>query len=240
MTDHTAETSLNSYARIAGILFLILIVCGPFSIMYVPSRIIVPGDATATAGNIIASEPLFRIGIISDAIIFLTEIVLTVILYVLFKPVSKTLSLVAAYSRLAMAVIQGINLLFNGIALLVLSGADYLKVFEPAQLHALSLLALNAHDYGGYIWEAFFGFHLLVLAYLLFTSGYFPRILGILTVISSLGYLIDSFGNFLLPGYKETYAMAAGIGSLIGEFPFVFWLLFKGVKVQQPAASRVR
>ena len=203
MTTRTAETSPLVYARVAGLLLLIVAVLGPFSVIYVPSTLIVPGDATATADNIEASKWLFRLGIVSDSVIFLIEIVLTVLLYVLLRPVSRTLSLVAAFARLAMAIIQGINLLPYFTALLLLSGAGYLRVFEPDQLEALALLFLNAQQYGVYIWEAFFGFHLFVLGYLIFKSGYFPRILGVLVVVGALGYLIDSFGNFLYPQLRR-------------------------------------
>jgi hypothetical protein len=178
----TTETSPLIYARLAGVLVLSLVVLGPFSQLYVPSTLIVPGDATATADNIGASGWVFRLGIVSDSLIFLIEIVVSVLLYVLLRPVSRTLSLVLAFARLAMAVIQGINLLPYFTALLLLSGAGYLTVFEPDQLDALALLFLDAHQYVVYIWEIFLGLHLFVLAYLIFKSGYFPRILGVLMV----------------------------------------------------------
>jgi hypothetical protein len=106
----------------------------------------------------------------SDSVVFLIEVVLVVILYVLLKPVSKTLSLVAAFSRLAMAIVQGMNLLNYFAVLLLLSGADYLAVFEPGQLHALVLLFLNAHESVALIWGLFFGLHLLVLGYLVLAT----------------------------------------------------------------------
>jgi hypothetical protein len=152
----------------------------------------VPGDATATADNIRASGWLLHLGIASDTLIFLTEIVVTALLYVLLRPVSRTLSLVAAFARLAMGVVMGINLLPYFIALLLVSGAGYLTVFEPDQSDALALLFLNAHQDVVYFWQLFFGLHLAVLGYLIFKSGYFPRILGILMIIGSLGYLVDS------------------------------------------------
>ncbi len=233
MTNHTIETSPLTYARIAGFLFLIIFACSLFSMMYVPSNIIVPGDATATANNIMASESLFRMGIVSDAILFLSEIVLTVMLYVLLRPVSKTLSLVAAFARLAMTIMQGSNLLYNFAALLLLSGADYLTVFNTDQLHALVMLLFEANTYGAIIWGTFFGLHCLVLGYLIFKSGYFTRILGALMVVASLGYLTDSFGMFLVPGYEESFGWVVWVTALIGEFPFFLWLLFKGVNVEQ-------
>jgi len=198
--------------------------------MYVPN-LIVPGDAATTANNIMASEGLFRIGIVSDSVIFLIEIGIVVVLYVLLKPVSKTLSLVAAFSRLAMTVIQGINLLNYSTALLLLSGADYLTVFEPDQLHALVLLFLNAHDSVVLIWGLFFGLHLLVLGYLVYKSGYIPRILGVLLVFAGLFHLTKAYGTMLLPTYEEIFALV-GFLSII-ETAFPLWLLIKGVNVEQ-------
>lgn len=231
MTNRITGTSPLIYARVAGILILVMVVLAPFSMLYVPSTLIVPGDAATTASNITASEGLFRISIVSDSVVFLIEIVMVVLLYVLLKPVSKTLSLVAAFSRLAMTTIQGINLLSSLAALLLLSGASYLTVFEPDQLHALVLLFLNAHEYVAVIWGLFFGFHLLVLGYLVYKSRYIPRIVGALLVVASLCYLTQSYGNILLPRYEE---MLAWVGYLsIIELALPLWLLIKGVNVEQ-------
>jgi hypothetical protein len=229
----TAGTSPLVYARVARILLLFVAIIAPFSQLYLPSTLIVPGDATATANNIGASGWLLHLGIISDSLVFLIEIVLCGLLYVLFRPVSRTLSLVSAFARLAMTVVMGINLLPYFVALMLLSGAGYLTVFEPAQSDALALVFLNAHGYGIFVWQLFFGFHLAVLGYLIYRSGYFPRILGVVIVLAALGYLIDAYGNILLPNYAETFGLVAGVGALIGELPFFLWLAIKGVNVQQ-------
>ena len=233
MTTRTAETSPLIYARLTGLLLLLLVVVGPFSQLYVPSTLIVPGDATATADNIRASESLFLSGIVGQSVVFLTEIVLTVLLYVLLRPVSRTLSLAAAFARLAMTVVMGGNLLSYFIALLLLSGASYLTVFEPDQLDALALLSLNVHQYGVYVWQMFFGLNLFVLGYLVFKSGYFPRILGILMVVGASGYLLDAYGNVLFHNYGETFGWVVGVTAVFGELPFFLWLLIKGVNVQR-------
>jgi hypothetical protein len=232
-TNRIAGTSPLVYARIAGLLLLIVAILGPFSLLYVPSTLFVPGDAAATADNIRASEGLFRLGIVSDSLIFLIEIVLTALLYVLLRPVSRTLSLGAAFARLAMTIVQGINLLPYFIALLLLSGASYLTAFEPDQLDALALLFLNAHQDGVYIWQLFFGLHLLVLGYLIFKSGYFPRILGVLVVVGALGYLADSYGNILFHNYGEIFGWVVGVTAVFGELPFFLWLLIRGVNVER-------
>jgi hypothetical protein len=221
----------NKIARTTGALILILAVFSGFSMLYVPSSLIVPGDAATTANNIIASEGLFRAGIASDSVVFLIEIVVVVLLYVLLKPVSKTLSLVAAVSRLGMTIIQGINLLNHFFALLLLSGAGYLTVFEPDQLDALALLFLKAHESVVFIWGLFFSLHLFVLGYLIYKSGYIPKILGVLLIIASLIYLIQDFGNILLPQYEETFAFV-GYLSII-EIALPLWLLIKGVNDEE-------
>src|SRR5215217_496194 len=138
--DRIAGTSPLVYARVAGFLLLFVAIIAPFSQLYVPSTLIVPADATATANNIGASGWLLHLGIVSDSLVFLIEIVLCVLLYALLRPVSRTLSLVAAFARLAMTVVMGVNLLPYFIALLLLSGAGYLTVFEPAQSDALVLV----------------------------------------------------------------------------------------------------
>jgi len=222
--------SLKKTARIAGLLILIISPFAVFSMQYVPSTLFVPGDAWATARNIMASEGLFRLGIVSDSVVFLIEIVLVVMLYVLLKPVSKTLSLVAAFARLAMTVIQGINLFNHFTALLLLSGTDYLTVFKPDQLHALVLLFLNVFEYGTHIWGLFFALHLFFLGYLVYKSGYIPGVLGIFLIIASVCYLIQSFGTILFPKYEDIFSLVGWLS--IVELVFPVWLVIKGVKYQ--------
>ena len=223
--------SINKIARVTGVLILMLVVIAPFSMLYVPSTLIVPGDATSTANNIVASESLFRLAIVSDSLVFLIEIALCALLYILLKPVSKTLSLVAAFARLAMTVIQGINLLTYFIVLLLLSGAGYLSVLAPDQLQALVLLFLNAHEAVVLIWGLAFGLHLLVSGYLVYKSGYLPRVVGGLLIIAGLCYFTQSFGNILLPQSKALFA-SLGLLSIV-EIALPLWLLIKGVNVEE-------
>ena len=223
-------------ARIAGVLYLTIIIAGIFAEFFVRQSLIVPGDATATANNIMASEGLFRVGIAGDLIMIMCDVALALIFYVLLKPVSNALSLLAAFFRLAQAAILGINLLNLFFVLQLLSGADYLTVFGADQLHALVLLFLNGHSIGYSIGLVLFGLSLFVLGYLVFKSGYFPRILGVLLIIASLGYLIDSFASFLLPtyeAYEATFALVVFLPAFIGELSMCLWLLVKGVNVQR-------
>jgi hypothetical protein len=223
--------SIQKTARFAGILYLIITVAATIAHFYVPSNIIVPGDAAATANNIINNETLFRIGGVgSELIVRLSEIVLSVVLYVLLKPVNKTLSLLAAVSRLAMTTIHGLNLI-NYFFVLLLLGGGYSTVFGADQLQALVMLFLDAHSYGFTIGIAFLTLHVFILGYLIFKSGYFPKILGVLFVIAAFGYLIDSFALLLSTNYTTTPVYFA-LPIAVSEIAFPLWLLIKGVNVE--------
>ena len=232
MTTKENMKSINKTARIAGILYLLITILAIFVHFYVPSTLIVPGDAATTANNIIASDGLFRMSIGTELVLLLSEIVLSVLLYVLLKPVNKTLSLVATVSRLAMTTIHGINLLTHFIVSLLLSGAGYLTVFEPNQLHALVMVFLDAYSHGFNIGIVFLSLHAFALGYLIFKSGYFPKILGVLFMIAALGYLIDSFSYVLLANYK-TGPVYLALPIAIAEIAFPLWLLIKGVNAEQ-------
>jgi hypothetical protein len=227
-------TSIKNTARLAGFLILLIAVLSPFSILYLPSTLIVPGDAATTASNVMASDGLFRLGIVVDSVVILLEIVVIAILYVLLRPVDRTLALAAAFARLAMTIVMAVNV-FNSLGVLLLLGdAEYLTVFEPGQLHALVLLFLNLHESGIYIWQVFFALHCVAVGYLVFKSGYFPRILGVLLMVTCLGYLMDSFGMlFPSSGALSMVSSAVLAVGVIGELSFTLWLLIKGVNVEQ-------
>jgi hypothetical protein len=202
--------------------------------LYLPSILIVPGDAAATASNVMASDRLFRLGIVVDSVVILLEIVVIAILYVLLRPANRTLALAAAFARLAMTIVMAVNVFNSFGVLLLLSDAEYLTVFEPDQLHALALLVLNLHESGVYIWQVFFGLHWVAVGYLVAKSGYFPRILGIMLMVTCLGYLMDSFG-ILFPssGVLSIVSSAVLAVGVIGELSFTLWLLIKGINVEQ-------
>jgi hypothetical protein len=232
-TTRPAVPSPLVYARVAGLLYLIIAILGGFAYFFAFQTLVVPGDATATASNITASESLFRFGFAGNLVVFLIEIVQPVLLYVLLRPVSNTLALIMMLCRLAMAAVMGVNLLNLLSALLLLSGTGYLRVFEADQLNALALLFLDAFQYGYDIALVFFGLHLFALGYLVYRSGYFPRVLGVLLVVASLSYLIDSFAGFLFPGYDAIIAQIIIAPTVIAELSFALWLLVRGVNVQR-------
>lgn len=227
MTTRTAETSHLIYARVAGFLYLLTIPLGIFGALYVPSRLIVPGDAAATANKLMASESLFRLGIMSDLLAPIVLIFVVLVLYRLLKPVSKNMALLMVTFLLASVPIAMLNKLNQFAALLLLSGADYLTVFTTEQLQALALLFLRLHGQGSTIAFIFWGLWLFPLGYLVFRSGFLPRILGVLLMISCVGYLIDSFATFL--GYRVSISLFTAWGELL----FILWLLFKGENAEQ-------
>jgi hypothetical protein len=236
MTERIVNPSQLQVARIAGVLYLTIIISGIFAEFFVRQSLIVSGDAATTVENITASAGLFRMGIASDLIMIMSDVALALIFYILLKPVSNTLALLAAFFRLAQATTLGINLLNLFFVLQLLNGADYLAVLDAGQVHALVLLFLNAHSTGYAIGLVFFGFSILVLGYLIFRSGYIPRVLGILLVLASFGYLVDSFAHVLLPNYADyaaVFTMVVFTPAFIAELSLALWLLLKGVNVQR-------
>ncbi len=226
MTNRLADITQRNAAITAGLGLLLMTIAAIFANFFVLESFIVPGDAAETANNIMVNEGLFRAGICSLIIVAILDVVVAWALYVFLKPINKNLSLLTAWFRLVYAAILGISLHNLFSVLQLLSGADYLKVFETDQLHAQAMLSLSAFSDGWDIGIVFFGLHLALLGYLVFKSDHIPRILGVLLVIAGLGYLIDSFVVFLLPNQEVTIAMF----TFIGELLFMFWLLLQGGK----------
>ena len=227
MTIRTAGPSPLTRARVAGILYLIANLFAPFTLLYLPSRLIVRGDAAVTASNIMASESLFRFGIVLNLFTFIGQIFLVLALYQLLNVVNKNMaSLMVIFSLLAVPIAM-LNELTQFAALLLLSGADYLKGFTIEQLQALAYLFLRLHSQGLNIAQIFWGLWLFPMGYLVFKSGFLPRILGILLMIACFGYVIQSFAAFL--GYNVSIIFFTGWGELL----LLLWLLIKGVNVEQ-------
>ncbi len=237
MTNLIADISLRKAAIVAGFALLIMLIPAIFANFFVFPSLIVSGDAATTANNIMANKGLFRAGIGSWLIVITLDVVTAWALYVLLKQANKSLSLLAAWFRLMHAAIFGITLLNLVFVSVLLSGADYLTVFETSQLHALVSLFLNGYDYGFSIGLFFFGFHLGILGYLVYKSGYIPRILAVLLIISSFCYLIINAGSILLPNYPEIITQVIGVPAFIGEFLLMLWLLWRGAKIPEMSTS---
>lgn len=233
MSTSITKFSHRKMARIAGVLYLVIFIVYPLSAFIGKASIVVAGDPTATVENIQASEAMFRIGIAGEAVIFLVEIIMAGILYELLKPVSTALSLAAAFSRLAEAVVQAVNLLPSILALILVGGAGYLSVFDGGQMSALVSLFMESFDYMIMVWGFFFGLHLVLLGYLVKKSDYFPGILGILLVLGGVGYLSQSFGAFVAPQMDALLANVVFVLAVPSELAFTLYLLIKGVKIQK-------
>lgn len=233
MTNLISDLSPRKMARLAGSGYLVIIGAGIFAEFFIRSNLLVPGDAEATAHQIMESEGAFRLGITADLIMLLSDVLVAWALYVLLKPVNRNLSLLAAFFRLVHAAVYGINLLNLIFVLQLLGGNSFLGVFESDQLYALAMVFLKAHQYGYDIGLVFFGFHCGVLGYLVFRSGFFPRILGILLEVAALAYLVNSFARFLMINYQtyeSLFAVVVFVPAFIAELSFTLWLLVKGVK----------
>lgn len=227
------EFRVANTARVAGALYLIVILCAGFA-QIVRTALIEPGDATATADNIRDSLWLFRVGFTSDIVAFSADIALALALYLLLRPVNAGLALLAALFRVGQAAVLGINMLNQFAVLLILDGAEYLSVFSEAQLDALTLFFLDAHAYGYLIGLVFFGLSSFVLGYLVYKSGYLPRIFGILLMaFVAGGYLLDSLLSFL-GSESDALSMVLIAPAALVEISFCLWLLIKGGEVVIP------
>lgn len=225
--------SVKNLARFAGFLYLIIFIVYPLSTGFGRSGIQIGADASAISASIVASESLFRMGLAGETVIFLVEILLAGLLYVLLRPVSQSLSLASALSRAGEGIVQAVNVTISTIILLLVSGAGYLAAFEAQQLNALVRLFLDAYDEVILIWGLFFGFHLVLLGILVYRSGYFPRLLGVLLFLAGLGYLLESYGHFLAPQFDEALGALVLVLAVPGELAFAVWLLWKGVDVER-------
>jgi len=221
-------------AHVTGILYLLIIITAGFAEGVVRSGTIVPGNAAATAANISGAETLFRLGFAADLVAFLADAAVSILLYLLLRPVSRGVALVAASFRLlAHPAIGAVNLL-NHFAPLLLLGGTYQGALSPEQVEALSLFFLEVHGIGYLIAGAFFGVHCLLLGYLLFNSPLFPKLLGVFLAVAAVGYLIESFGTFLAPQYEGVYGWIVAVPAVVAELWLCFWLLIKGVRIDAP------
>jgi hypothetical protein len=221
----------KSQVRFTGFLYLLVIICAGFSQGYVRANLVVAGNGAATAANILSNEGLFRIGLVADLIAFLLDAVISVLFYRMLKPYGQSLALVSSSLRLlAHPAIGTLNLLNHYMALHVLGEAGFMQAFEPALLEALSLFFMDAHRYGYLLAGGFFGIHCLLLGVLLIRSGLIPRVFGFMMMIAGIGYLMETFGDFLFPGNEHWLAWVVGLSAALGEVELTLYMLIKGVK----------
>lgn len=237
-TRPTGEKSrLKRLARTAGVLYLAIFVIYPLSTM-VRSTLVVPGDAVATAQNIVENETLFRWGMAGEATIFLIEIVLAAALYALLRPVSRSISIGASLARVAEAVVMATGNVFTSILTLVaVGGAGYLAVFSSEQRSALALFFQEANDYVVLTWGFFFALSLLLTGWLVYRSAFIPKIPGVLLMLAGIGYVAQSYGTFVAPDLTDVLSTVVLVLAIPGELVFALWLLIKGVDEEKWQAS---
>src|SRR5215467_2434548 len=226
-------TSRKKTARMAGLLYLLSSIPGFFCLIYIPSHFLVSRDAGATARKILASEFVFRLGIVSEIAAFTGFIFVVWALFRLFAGVDRSLASLLALLLLISIPVSLLNVLNPIAALTLVRGADFLSAFDLPQREALAMLFLKLHFAGFMIAQVFWGLWLVPFGLLVYRSGFLPRVLGVLLIVACFGYLTNSLVEF---GVLPANGFFRGAGRLTAlELPIIFWLLIRGAK-EQPAA----
>lgn len=227
MKQRVAEASPRPRARITGVVYLLYFLTAVFG-EFLLRGLVVDGDAAATATNILAHQSLFRLGLATGLIATACYIAVTALFYGLFKPVSRSLSLLGAFFSLVGCAILAFGSLFQLAPLVLLGGSPYLNVFKVEQLRALALMFLELKTQAGNICVVFFGVYCLLIGYLIFRSAFLPRILGGLMALAGLGWL--TFLSPPLASHLSPYNLVLGF---LAELSLCLWLLVMGVNVQR-------
>lgn len=226
--------SLQKRARVAGWLYFVLTVLGVMNLIYIPSKLIVRGNASATAQKILASESLFRFSIASSLVSVVVFLFLVLALYRLFKEVDQQLAALMVILVLVQVPIGFVDTVNQLAALLLLRGADYLSVFDQPQREALAMLFLKLSGQMTIVSEILWGLWLFPLGLLAFRSGFLPRFLGVWLIINGIAYVATSFTGLLAPQYLD-FVSKATFPALLGELAFMLWLVIRGARPKQPA-----
>jgi hypothetical protein len=226
--ERISMASPRRKARIIGGFYLLTIVMGMFAQGFLSGRLVVDGDAVATATNILAHRELFQLGFAAYLIEMACQISMTALFYELLKPTGKSISLLAAFLGFAGCIIKTFSRVFFIAPIFVLGGAHYLSVFSREQLQALSLLLLKVNDHGAATALVFFGLYALLTGYLMIRSTFLPRILGALGIFGGLGWLTFLYQPL---GYR-LFPYVAGLG-ILGASSLIVWLLVFGVNEQR-------
>lgn len=229
----SSEISPQVYARIGGLIYLLMIFLGIIQEMFIRGKIVVAGDASTTAANLRSMEMLWRIGIAFEMLMVIITICLTLVIYVLTRPVNRHLALLAAFFGLLATGVQAAYSLHLLEALFPLANTNNANAFTPEQLNTMSSLSIKTHGSGFAIALLLFGPFFFITGYLLYRSGYLPKFLGVLYVIAGLSYFFSSFTLILAPAFGAKYYFFIAGPALIGELGLSLWLLIKGVNTDQ-------
>ncbi len=230
MTNQLADSQLRKTARTAGFWYLAMTITGVFCLLYLPKKIMVTGNAEATASNILANEMLYRIGILVNLISQSVFVVTALYLYRLFKDVNLRYARLMVALVLASVPIAFLSILNSVAPLVLLSGAEYLSVFSPSQLHAAAMFFLNLDQQFTFTGELFWGLWLFPFGLLVIKSRFIPRILGILLIINGFSYLVLSCASLLFPAHVDAVQRIIMAPMMIGELSIMLWLVIVGVK----------
>ncbi len=223
--------SVQVRARTAGLLYLIIIVLGLLGEAVVRGSLVVSGDAAATAQRIMESQLLWRLGVAGELVLLVCAVGLTMLWYLLLRPVNKNLTLLAIFFAVMSLAVESVSALYLQAALAPLSNSAYLQVLDPAQRNAMAYLAIVSHSNAFGVALIFFGVECLIVGYLIRKSGYFPKAIGVLMQIAGVCYLVNSFSLVLSPSLASVLFPAILAPAFIGESSFCLWLLIKGVDV---------
>lgn len=218
-------------ARIAGAVYLSMVLTAPFSLIYVPSKLIVRGNAAATADNILSHETMFRLSIMGDLVGQVIFICLAIALYRLLRDVNKTWAWLMVSFVLVSAAVGFLNTLNNVAALILFRGGEFLTVFDAAQREALGMLFIRLHSQGQFIDEIFWGLWLFPFGLLVFRSGFLPRFLGIWLIIACFAWIALSItAQFFPTHYSAAFAWLQP--AFFAEMAIMLWLLIRGANVK--------
>ena len=227
--EQASLVSMQRYARVAGVLFFLTLVFGYFGEAYAPGKFIVANNAAATAQRITDSQPLYRLGFASYLVEGLCDIALAWIFYVLLRAVNRDIALLSAFFGLVSTAVYAVSELFYFTALVILRNGTALAAFSPEQLNALTLLWLKISANCGWIFLAFYGVPSVLRGYLIYRSGYFPKILGLLLILAGAGFILKDFLTILAPAYASDVLL---LPMLVAGVSLMLWFLFKGVDAE--------
>ncbi len=244
MKPAVATITPHGQARIAGALYLVIMVCGMFAEGYVRGSLVVSGDAAATAQHILASERLYRLGGTVEFVTLFCDLAVALILYTLLRPVGPGLAMLALLFRVVFVAVFALLSLTHFTPLLLLQDGAALAAFSPSQLQQAALFSLRLHSLGFIIADVFFGIHCVLIGWLIASSTFLPRLIGLMLVIAGASYVIDSLAYFNAPEVRQQFFPLLLLPGLVAEGSLALWLAIRGLDSDKwkavAAASRTQ